>query len=327
MDNLVIGGTRFVGRHLVAAALARGHQVTLFNRGNSVDVFPNLELIRGDRDTDLSALAGRRWDAVIDTCGYVPRQVRASAELLSGAVGHYTFISSISVYRDQLVADQDEDAPLSELEEEAEEVAAQSYGPLKVLCERTLEEIMPGRGLIPRPGLIVGPFDYADRFTYWPARLDRGGEVLAPGRPDSPVQWIDGRDLAVWTLATIEQGGTGSYNAVTPARRDTMAGLLTVCREASGRDAHLVWVDDDFLQAQALQLFAELPFWLPGETGNFMTFSSERAQAAGLAARSTLETVRATLTWHRGRDHPGDLPGRLSAEKEAGVLVRWRARA
>jgi 2'-hydroxyisoflavone reductase len=326
MDILVIGGTRFVGRHLVEAALARGHGVTLFNRGSQADLFPQLELIRGDRDHDIERLAGRRWDAVIDTCGYVPRQLEASAGLLADTVGHYTFISSISVYADQEVADQDEDAPLGELAEATEEVTAASYGPLKVLCERAAEAAMPGRVLIPRPGLIVGPHDPTDRFTYWPARLDRGGEVLAPGDPDNPVQWIDGRDLATWTVTAIERGLTGPFNMVAPARRDSLADLVEACRAAVDNGARLTWVDGAFLLEREIQPFVDLPFWLPGDAVNFLTVDSGRAHAEGLLARSTADTVVDTLAWHRTRSAPADLPGRLSAEREAEVLAAWHTR-
>src|SRR5689334_6385973 len=209
MKLLILGGTIFVGRHLIDAALSRGHEVTIFNRGlHGPDLYPDVEQLRGTREGDLTALQGRQWDAVIDTNGYVPSIVRASAQLLANVVTHYTFISSISVYAEFSHKGMDETAPVgtitAEQIKEAEQVIppkkgttarayGPSYGPLKALCEQVAEEMMPGRVLVIRPGLIVGPYDYSDRFTYWPYRLARGGEVLAPGRPDSPVQLIDVR--------------------------------------------------------------------------------------------------------------------------------------
>ena len=232
MKLLVLGGTRFVGRHLVTAALVRGHEVTLFNRGRHRATIPsdplsNVETIHGDRDHNLHSLQGRRWDAVVDTSGYLPRTVRASAEVLSQLVDSYVFISSQSVYADVSVVGVDESAPLSTLTSEQLEQAnaidssgetsavtyGKMYGGLKALCEQAVEQTFPGRALIIRPGLIVGPDDYTDRFTYWAERVARGGEVLAPGRPDRYVQFIDVRDLAAWTVSVIERNETGVYNA------------------------------------------------------------------------------------------------------------------
>ncbi len=218
MRILILGGTVFVGRHLVEAALARGHEVTLFNRGqHGPDLYPGVEKLRGDRDGGLDALRGRRWDAAIDTCGYVPRIVRASATLLANAVDHYTFISSVSVYPEAHTRHLDEDSPVGALDDESvEDVTPETYGPLKALCEQAAEGAMSGRALTIRPGLIVGPHDPTDRFTYWPRRVAQGGEVLAPGRPERPVQIIDARDLAAWTLQLVASGARGVYNATGP---------------------------------------------------------------------------------------------------------------
>src|SRR5260221_13589599 len=233
MRLLILGGTAFVGRHLVEAALARGHTVTLFNRGRrNPDLFPELERLRGERPDDLAALRGREWDAAIDTSGYTPRAVAASAGLLAEAVAHYTFISTISVYADEMPAGTDENGPLSQMPEDkagTEEVTGETYGPLKVLAEQAAEAAMPGRVLTPRPGLIVGPYDPTDRFTYWPARVARGGEVLAPDGPDVPVQFIDARDLAAWTLDSVEAGRTGVFNLTGPAQPLTFGDLLETC--------------------------------------------------------------------------------------------------
>jgi 2'-hydroxyisoflavone reductase len=218
MYLLILGGTGFLGRHLVEAALGDGHRVALFNRGLSgPDLFPEVETIQGDRDGDLSVLQGRRWDAAIDTCGYVPRLVRASAGLLADAVDHYAFISSISVYSDAIGPGADEGAPVEELDgPTVVEVTGETYGGLKALCERAAEEEMPGRVLNVRSGLISGPHDPTNRFTYWPRRVAAGGEVLAPDRPERRVQFIDVRDLAAWIVAMSAELRTGTYNATGP---------------------------------------------------------------------------------------------------------------
>ena len=264
MDILILGGTVFLGRHLVEAALAHGHTVTLFNRGqHNPDLFPQVERLRGDRGGDLSAIEGRHWDAVIDTSGYLPRAVRASAELLAPNVDHYTFISSISVYGDPSHPNVDEDAPVATMDDPTNENIAENYGALKALCEQAAEAAMPGRVLHIRPGLIVGPHDQSDRFTYWVQRVARGGEVLAPGDPDAPVQIIDVRDLAEWTIRMVEQGKTGIFNATGPAEPLTMRRCLRQPRQASDSDASFIWLDDDFLVQQGAGPWIEIPLWLP----------------------------------------------------------------
>src|SRR5690606_2480891 len=254
MKLLIIGGTRFVGRALVDSALARGHEVTLFNRGQSnPGLYPQVETIVGDRTGDLSALSSRSWDAVIDTCGYVPRIVRNMAETLSGNVGHYTFISSISVYRDFTQAGIDEAYPVGTVEDETvEEITGETYGPLKALCEQAVAEVFPGRALNIRPGLIVGPHDGSDRFNYWPYRVARGGEVLAPGNPDASAQIIDVRDLGDWTLDMAERQATGVYNATGPEQPFTISHVLESCREVTNSDATFTWVSDEFLVEQGV---------------------------------------------------------------------------
>jgi 2'-hydroxyisoflavone reductase len=342
MRLLVLGGTVFLGRHLVAAALAAGHQVTLFNRGRHPGVFPDLEQLHGDRDGGLDPLRGRTWDAAVDTSGYVPRVVRAGADFLAGAVGHYTFISSISVYRDFSRPDQDEGAPLGVLEDPTvEEVTGETYGPLKARCEQTVRERFPGRALIVRPGLIVGPHDPTDRFTYWPWRLSQGGEVLAPGRPDLPVQFVDVRDLAAWTVGLAEAGATGDFNATGPEGsppdwRYTMGDLLETCRAVGASPspgdrpapARLTWVDEDFLLRAGVRPWTELPLWVPsGEAriANMQRVDCSRARAAGLTFRPVAQTVQDTLAWTRER--PLDAPWRagLPAPREAEVLRAWHA--
>ncbi|MCZ7545148.1 MAG: epimerase [Anaerolineae bacterium] len=328
MKLLILGGTRFVGRHLVEAARARGDQVTLFHRGQTnPDLFPDVEKLHGDRDGGLEALAGRRWDAVIDTCGYVPRIVRASAEYLSGAVEHYTFISSISVYADGSIPNQDENAPLATLADETvEEVNGETYGGLKALCEQAAEAAMPGRVFTIRPGLIVGPHDPTDRFTYWPVRVARGGEVLAPGRPDRPVQVIDARDLAWWNLRMIDAGKVGVYNATGPAHTLTMAAMLDACRAAGPSDAAFTWVSEAFLLEHEVGPWMELPLWLPEANNGLMQADCSQAIGDGLAFRPLVDIARDTLAWHNTR--PADYAWRagLMPEKEAQVLDAWRAR-
>jgi 2'-hydroxyisoflavone reductase len=335
LNLLILGGTIFLGRHLVDSALARGHQVTLFNRGqHNPDLFPEVEKLRGDRKTDLSALEGRRWDAVIDTCGYVPRVVRASAELLAPNVGLYAFISSISVYASVSEPGTDEAAPVGTLEDPTvEEVTGETYGPLKALCEQAAEAALPERALIIRPGLIVGPHDPTDRFTWWPRRIAQGSDIVAPEPRDAPIQIIDGRDLAEWTIALVERGRTGVYNATGPEYRLTMERTLETCRAASGSDARFVWMDESFLLERGVGPWMELPLWIPSsdESANLSAVNIARALADGLTFRPLAETIRDTLAWDATRPvEAGDSHTRgvgLSPEREAELLRAWRERA
>ena len=327
MKLLILGGTVFLGRHLVEAALAQGHEVTLFNRGqHNPDLFPKVEKLRGDRDGGLDALRGRQWDAAIDTCGYLPRIVQQSAELLADAVAHYTFISSISVYADFSRPGLNEGHPVGTLEDPTvEQVTGETYGPLKALCEQAAEAAMPGRVLHLRPGLIVGPHDPSDRFTYWPARVARGGRILAPGRPDKPNQWIDARDLAEWNLRMIAANKTGIYNADGPRTPISMAHLLETCKTVAGSDADFVWMDDAFLLAHEVGPWMEVPLWVPdgGDEAGFGQGNLSKAQADGLTYRPIADTVRDTLAWSSTR--PADHVWRagLSAEREAEILHLW----
>ncbi len=327
MDLLIIGGTRFLGRALVDEARAAGHRVTLFNRGQSnPGLYHDVEQIHGDRDRDLAALAGRRWDAVIDTCGYVPRVVGAAAEFLAGAVEHYTFISTASVYAEPLADGGDESAPLATMPDETvEEISGETYGPLKALCERAATVAMDGRALLVRSGLIVGPYDGSDRFSYWPARVARGGEVLAPIGASCGVQFIDVRDLAAWTLRATEQRLTGPYNVTGPEHPLPIGQLLETARDVSGSDAHFTWVTDEFLVAHDVTPYLELPLWVPAEYGGFNNFGIGRALAAGLTFRPLTTTIADTLAWLALR--PGDYAWRagLSPEREADLLREWHA--
>lgn len=334
---LVLGGTRFLGPAIVDAALARGHEVVLFNRGRSdPERYKHLEQLQGDRDGNLKALEGRKFDSVIDTSGYVPRIVRASAELLAPNVGQYVFISSVSVYADSSKAGADETDPVGQLSDpNIEQMGAQfeNYGPLKAACEAAAEAALPGRVANVRPGLIVGPEDPSDRYTYWPLRLARGGEVLCPGAPSDPVQYIDVRDLGEWLVLIAEQNTVGVFNATGPAGGEPIGTMIAACREASGVESSLTWVPADFLESQGVRAWQHMPVWIPPGPGADAhgNRSIERALKAGLKRRSALDTARATLEWARSvpKEHQDRLqsdraPG-LRAAREAGVLAAWKA--
>ncbi len=328
MKILILGGTQFVGRHLADAALARGHELTLFHRGRTgADLFPEAEHLTGDRDGDgLNILQGRTWDAVIDTCGYVPRVVRQSAELLTNSVAHYVFISTISVYADFKTPGQDETAPLGVLQDpNTEEITGETYGPLKVECERAVEALFPGRALIIRPGFIVGPYDPTDRFTYWPRRVAAGDDVLAPGSANQPMQFIDARDLADWTLAMLEAGAVGAYNATGPDYALTLGQVLETCRTVSGSESHLRWVPEPFLKENDADSSRLLPFYVPASSdmAGLMTASIAKALAQGLTFRPLADTVQDTLTWDKTRPADAPLKVGLSPEQERELLAKY----
>jgi 2'-hydroxyisoflavone reductase len=327
MRLLILGGTIFVGRHLVEAALARGHTLTLFNRGqHNPDLFPDVEHLTGDRLGDLAALRGRQWEAAIDTSGYVPRVVRASAELLAPSVEHYTFVSTISVFAESVQPGVDESGPLAGLppgQEGTEHVTDDTYGPLKALSEQAAQAAMPGRALVVRPGLIVGPHDPTDRFTYWPARVARGGEVLAPDRPEHPVQFIDVRDLAEWTLDMIEARRASVYNATGPASPLTMGELLDTCRAVTGSDARFTWVEEAVLLKHNVVPFSELPVWVPQEASALLQVNCAKAIGAGLTFRPLANTIADTLAWDAARPASTQRRNGLRPEREAKILAAW----
>jgi nucleoside-diphosphate-sugar epimerase len=334
MRLLIIGGTQFLGRHVAEAALVAGHELTLFNRGQTNPrLLPQAEHVQGDRDGGLQTLEGRRWDVVVDTCGYVPRVVSQSAELLADAVESYVFISTLSVYPDFATPNQDEDAPLAALDDPSVEVVDEkTYGGLKVLCEQVVEETLPGRTLVIRPGLIVGPHDPTGRFTYWVTRVAQGGDVLAPAPSEQPIQVIDVRDLGEWTVRLAEQRGTGVYNATGPAEPMTLGGFLDTCREVAASDATFVWADEKYLLEQKVEPFSDLPLWVPAEMSGFHRHSIARAIDAGLTFRPTADTVRATLDWatrvgdeHKGKTAVELPPSGLSPERERELLDGWKA--
>lgn len=326
MKLLILGGTRFVGRALVDEAQAKGYELTLFNRGQTnPDLYPEIEQLTGDRDGGLDALKERHWDAVIDTCGYVPRLVKDSAELLADAIDHYTFISSISVYADFSEIGITEDSPLATMADETvETVDGETYGPLKALCEQAIDKAMNGRSLHIRAGLIVGPHDQTDRFSYWPARVARSGEVLAPGNPNGLVQFIDVRDLAAWVLSATEQKLTGPFNVTGPANPLSMQALLETCKTTNDGNATFTWVDEDFILANDIAPWTELPLWVPGEEdAGFGAVDCRQAQAKGLVYRPLAATVRDTRAWLNTRPADYEWKNGLSAEKETQVLQAW----
>lgn len=333
MNILILGGTVFVGRHLVDVALARGHAVTLFNRGqHNPDLFGDddttVEKLRGNRDGDLDALRGRQWDAVIDTCGYVPRIVRMSAELLADQVKQYVFISSISAYADFSRPGIDEDSPVGRIDDPTtEEITGETYGPLKVLCEEAAEAAMPGRVLRIRPGLIVGPHDPTDRFTYWPVRVARGGDVLAPGDPAQQVQVIDVRDLAAWTIHMVETEQMGIFNATGPDYQLTIHNLLEACQQVTASDASLTWVSEEFLTENEVGAFVELPLWVPAAQAGIEQVNCQKAINSGLAFRPIAQTIQDTLAWHHSRPTDYTLRAGLSPEREQELLGKWAEKA
>jgi len=326
---LILGGTAFLGPEIVEAAKARGWTITLFNRNKTnPHLFPELEKLKGDRNGDLKALEGREWDAVIDTSGYVPRHVRDSATLLKDAVKHYVFISTISVYADTSKPGTDETAPVATIPDETtEKVNNETYGALKALCEKAAESSMPGRTTVIRPGLIVGPGDASGRFTYWPVRVARGGEVLAPGTPQDPVQFIDVRDLAAWTVRTVAEGTTGVFNATGPMEPLPIGSLLEACKKASGSEATFTWVNAEFLAEQKVSPWSDMPVWVPpvGAEAGSSRVSSAKALAKGLAYRPVEETAKDTLAWWKSQpeERQAKLRGGISPEREAEVLRAW----
>lgn len=304
MEILILGGTVFLGRHFAEIAMKRGHSVTLFNRGRHTDVLPDVEQLHGDRDGDMEILKGRNWDSVIDTSGYVPRVVRKSVRQLAQVTDHYTFISSISVYEDFSKKNLTEEASTGKLADETiEDIGEGNYGPLKALCETVVQDEMPGRSLIVRPGLIVGPYDPTDRFTYWPWRIKQGGNVLAPGNPQGLIQWIDVRDLASWILDLVEKKQTGVYHATGPSEPLTLKRFLEACKDTLNQTARLQWITEQILLDQGVEYWSEMPLWIP-KTANmdgFLAVDNQKAIKAGLTFRPIQESIRDTAEWAQSR--------------------------
>jgi 2'-hydroxyisoflavone reductase len=333
---LILGGTGFTGPYQVRYALSRGHKVTTFNRGKThPGELPKeeVEQLIGDRNGQLDALRDRRWDVAIDNPTTLPAWVRDAAQILRGNVERYVFISTISVYADTNQG-VDETAPLAKYDgadpykETIEAVKAsgyKTYGPLKALSEKEAEKCFPGKTLIIRPGLIVGPGDQTDRFTYWPVRIDRGGEVLAPDKPGNPVQFIDARDLAEWTIRMAENRETGIYNATGPAKPLEIGNMLDGIKGALHSDAKFAWVPADFLQQQKVEAWSDMPVWAGDELG-LSRMKIDRALAKGLTFRPLAATTRDTLAWFKSlpQDRQSKLHAGLTAEREAEVLAEWK---
>ena len=337
---LILGGTGFTGPHQVRYALARGHKLTLFNRGRRPQDWPApVEELVGDRNTgDLKALAGREWDVCIDNPTSLPFWVRDAGQVLQGKLKHYVFISTLSVYASDKEAGQDEGAPLAEykgadaMKETQQTLRANIeglYGPLKVLSEREAEKWFPGTTSVIRPGLIVGPGDDSDRFSYWPVRLERGGDVLAPGDGSDPVQFVDARDLAEWTIRVAEARALGTFNAMGPATTLTMKGMVEGIRAAIGSSAKPVWVRTAFLDQQKVSAWSDMPVWVPaqGDTAGASLRSNAKASSAGLTFRPLAATARDTLGWFRTlpADRQKELKAGIKPEREQLVLAAWAA--
>jgi 2'-hydroxyisoflavone reductase len=317
---LLIGGPKFLGYALIEAALARGHELTTFNRGTTgPELFPGIEKLHGDRDGGLAVLEGRTWDAVVDTSGYVPRHVRDSAQALAGSAGRYAFVSSISYYADYRGPRVESDPP-EELGGKPDDRLLEdfsNYGALKALCEQEAERAFGDRAILVRPGLIVGPNDPTDRFTYWPRRVERGGPILAPAPPEYPIQAIDVRDLADWTIRLLEDERSGPFNATSPPGALTFGSMLDAC---GARD--VVWASEAFLLEQGLEGWMDLPCWIPStaeEMAAFQLVPVDRAVETGLTFRPLAETARDVPEW-TGK-------AGLAPEREAALLAAWEAAA
>ena len=323
MKILIIGGTRFLGRHLVESALARGHEVTLFNRGKTnPGLFKQVQTISGDREKDLDQVSGK-YDAVIDTCGYFPRIVRMSAEALKEKVQSYVFISSISVYDGFSKIGINESDPVGKIADETiDEITGESYGPLKALCEKTVQDVFGEQALIVRPGLIVGPHDPTDRFTYWPVRVARGGDVLVPEKPSVPIQIIDVRDLSDFVIELLQQNGFGVFNATGPAHELTLGAMLDACKQVSGSDANFKWASVEFLNQNQVAPWSDMPVWVPNvpEDAGFSRVDISKAIRAGLKFMPLEKTIRDTLEWEKSRPSDHEWRAGLKPEREIELL-------
>jgi len=309
---------------LVETALKQGHELTLFNRGQTnPELFADVERLKGDRHGDLNALKGRKWDVVVDTCGYVPRIVRKSVDLLTDSVELYVFISTISVYADFSKSGINEESPLARMKDESiEEVTNESYGPLKVLCENIVKNVYAKRSTILRCGLVVGPYDPTDRFTYWPVRIMQGGEVLAPSPPHMQVQFIDATDLAHFILHVSNKRISGIFNTTGPAQKLTMQEFLSTCNTVTGNRAALTWVSEEFITSNEVD---HMPVWTPKDWRGIFEANCTKAIDAGLLFTPIEQTIRATLEWHATRPPDYELKVGLKPDKERELLKKWRA--
>jgi 2'-hydroxyisoflavone reductase len=330
MRILVLGGTVFLGRALTDAALAAGHGVTHFHRGKSSAPDARVETLNGDRAGNLDALAGRAWDAVIDTSGYLPQVVTRSVQALRATAGRYLFVSSISVYESFEREGIDEDWPVAPAPDPLPDTMTwDQYGALKAACEAVVREAFGEGSLIVRPGLIVGPHDTTDRFTWWTARVARGGRIAAPADPALPVQFIDVRDLAEWMVRLLERDASGTFNATSPPAAITMGEVLAECRDAAASDAVFEWIDAEFLEEHGVKAWIEMPLQAPAsdpKMRGFAKVSVARALAAGLAFRPLSRTIADTLAWHRTRPADHEWKAGLAANREEELLAAWDRR-
>lgn len=329
LNILILGGTGFIGPHMVREALRRGHKVSLFNRGRTNnDLFPDLKWYKGDRNNGLQSLEGGEWDVVVDNSGYVPRHVEDSARMLAPVVSHYVYISTISVYAVS-PPPITETSPLQTMEDESvEEVTGGTYGPMKALCEKRVRtEFGADRCTILRPTYICGPGDRTDRYTYWPVRTMRGGEMLWPGTPGDDIQIIDVRDLADFTVDCLERRIAGTFNTVRPLRSFKMGDLMLDALAVTGAAMTPVWVDNDFISENKIAEDGGLPIWEnpAGEYAALTQVDGSRAEAAGLKSRPTRETARDTIDWWKilPAERRENLRAGLSAEQEAEFLRLW----
>jgi 2'-hydroxyisoflavone reductase len=331
---LILGGTGFIGPHQIRYAVARGHKVSMFNRGKTnPKLFPDVEHLEGDRNNNIKALENREWDAVIDNPSTLPRWVRDTAQLLKEKSGQYVFISTLSVYKDNSKIGMDESDPVNTLADPTvEQITGETYGGLKALAEDEARKAFGSRATIIRPGLIVGPGDNTDRFTYWPVRIARGGDVLAPGDPNNPVQIIDARDLGEWTIRVVENKTFGTMNAIGPAGQLTMAEMLGGIRAVvpGSVPVTLHWVPANFLEEQKVAPWSDMPVWIPaeGEYAGFGRRSNEKAIAAGLTFRPLADTAKATLEYHESRaeERKAKLRAGIAPEREKEVIAAWKAK-
>ncbi len=328
---LILGGTGFIGPHITELALARSWKVTHFNRGKrDPDGVENVETLNGDRKGQLDSLKGRKWDVVVDNTGYIPKYTRMSADLLAPNTGYCLYISSISAYA-SFEKPNDIGSPTGVLEnKDQEEITNETYGPMKALCEQYVRDSYGARSSVVRPGYIVGPLDPTDRFTYWPVRFAKGGDMAVPGTPADPIQIVDVRDLAAFMMGLVERRVDGTFNAVTPPGAITMGNLMDTSRKVTGADTKLTWIDEDFLASQMKPEEMNFAPWGPmhGEEAGGSLTGMKASADQGLKARSLEETVRDTLAWHETRpaERKATLRSGFTPEKEAEILAAWRAR-
>ncbi len=335
---LILGGTGFIGPYQVRYAVSRGHKVSVFNRGKrQADLPDSVEHLLGDRNDNLESLKGREWDVIIDNPTTLPKWVRDSASLLKNAARQYVFISTISVYADFSRPGMDETSELLKYKGAdpmaEKQIAPQLYGPLKALSEQEAEKWVPGKTAIIRPGLIVGPGDTSDRFTYWPVRIDRGGEVLAPGKPTDPVQFIDARDLGEWTIRVVEQGTLGTYNATGPRSPLSVAEMLYGIRAVTSgsNEIRFTWADWKFLAEQKVEGWSDMPVCVSDdpESAGFSRVSNARAVSKGLTFRPLAETARDTILWFKTlpAERRAKMLAGLTEQREKAVLTAWHERS